>query len=186
MPIRLRHPRMTMVSALVLTGALLMGCTSLAPSRSLPTEQQSPLFKAPTHSAATATPSASPIPADATSEPTQIPDCTNGLEYLADLSIPDGMQLDPNTVFEKEWQVKNSGTCNWNNLYSIRLVSGSAFGANPTQAIVPARNGAEAVVSIEFVAPTEAGKYQATWQAYDPNGEPFGEWLTIEIGVTSP
>jgi hypothetical protein len=180
---RLVHCTKTLAAALAIISALLVGCASIPPSRSVPTEQQNPLFKAPTLAAPTAT--ATPKP-NATAEPTQIPNCVNDLEYVADLTIPDGTLLDPRTAFEKEWQVKNNGTCNWNNTYTLRLISGDALGADPTQALIPARNGTTVVLRIEFTAPTEAGVYEATWQAYGSDGEAFGEWLTIEIRVTTP
>ena len=173
----------TLASALVCTSALLIGCASLLPSRTMPTEQQDPLFKAPTLTAPTATATSKP---NATPEPTQIPNCVNDLEYLADLTIPDGTLLDPNTTFEKEWQVKNNGTCNWNDTYTLRLSSGDGLGADPSQALAPARNGTDVIIRIEFIAPSEPGVYEATWQAYGPDGVAFGEWLTIKIRVTTP
>jgi len=185
--IRFFDHKAALITTLICFSVVISACGYLPPTRSLPTEQQSELFKAPTREVAgAATGTSQPSAVNTTPEPTQIPNCTNGLDYIADLSIPDGTQLNPNTVFEKEWQVKNSGTCNWNNTYTLRLISGDAMGADPTQAMVPARNGMEAVLRIEFTAPAEAGKYTATWQAYGPDGEAFGEWLTIEIGVTSP
>lgn len=173
-------------TTLVCASVVLSACGYLPPSRNLPAELQSEPFKAPAragNNVATAT--LTPV-VNATPEPTQIPNCTNDLEYLADLSIPDGTQLDPDTVFEKEWKVVNTGTCNWNNAYTLRLIAGDPLGADPSQVMVPARNGAETVLRIEFTAPTESGKYTATWQAFGPDGVAFGEWLTIEIGVTTP
>ncbi len=163
---------------------LLSACGYLPPSRSLPPEQQSPLFKAP---APVNEPTATQFSeVKSTPEPTQIPDCTNDLEYVADLTVPDGTQFNPGAVIEKEWKVKNNGTCNWNNTYTLRLISGSELGADKTQALIPARNGTEAIVQIEFITPQEPGRYEATWQAYGPDGEAFGEWLSISIAVTTP
>jgi hypothetical protein len=36
-----------------------------------------------------------------------------------------------------------------------------------------------------FTAPTEPGAYQFTWQAYDSQGKPFGDPLSIQIVVAS-
>ena len=69
------------------------------------------------------------------------------------------------------------------------LVTGRFFdvlGVEPVLALVPARNGTEAVISIEFTTPADPGRYSATWRAHGPAGEPFGEWFTIEIAVTTP
>jgi len=87
--------------------------------------------------------------------------CTNNLEFIEDLSIPDGTQLAPSREIVKEWKVRNSGTCNWNADYSVRLISGDALGAQPLLALVPARYGTEAVISIAFTTPSEPGRYSA-------------------------
>jgi hypothetical protein len=50
-------------------------------------------------------------------------------------------------------------------------------------ALYPARSGAKANIRLLFTAPTEPGVYQNTWQAYDPQGQPFGDPLSIQIVV---
>lgn len=176
--------RKLLIGTIVGLTLLLSACGYLPPSRSLPAEKQSPIFKAP---ALMKEPTATlVIEIQATPEPTQIPNCTNDLEYSADLTVPDGTQFDPGVLIEKDWKVKNSGTCNWNNTYTLRLISGSSMGIEPTQALIPARNGTEAVVRIEFIAPQDSGRYEATWQAFGPDGEAFGEWLSVSIVVTTP
>ena len=165
-----------------LAALLLAGCASLPPARPVPTEQQGAPFKAPT---LYASPTA-PLNTGGAGEPTQVANCTNNLEFIEDLSIPDGTQLAPSREIVKEWKVRNSGTCNWNADYSVRLISGDALGAQPLLALVPARYGTEAVISITFTTPAEPGRYSATWRAHGPDGEPFGEWFTIELAVTSP
>lgn len=162
---------------------LLAGCGSLPPARPVPTEQQAPPFKAPT---LYASPTAAAPAQGGSGEPTQVANCTNDLDFIEDLSIPDGTQLAPAKKIVKEWKVRNSGTCNWNADYSVRLISGDALGVEPLLALVPARYGTEAVVSIAFTTPSEPGRYSATWRAHGPDGAPFGEWFTIEIVVTSP
>jgi len=160
---------------------LLSGCGFLRPDRPLPLENQSGVFKAPT-----------PLPTAALPEPVstpqsaQIENCTNDLVFLDDLTIPDGTQVDPGTVLDKEWKVKNNGTCNWNDTYTVRLVSGSDLGAVSPQALVPARNGTEAVIRISITAPSDPGRYTSTWRAYGADDQPFGEWFSVEIVVTSP
>ena len=60
--------------------------------------------------------------------------------------------------FHKQWQVKNNGTCNWDETYSIKLTAGDRLGASSPQQLVPARGGSEAVIQIQFTAPAEAGQ----------------------------
>ena len=41
------------------------------------------------------------------------------------------------------------------------------------------------IIRIVFTAPTEPGKYTSTWQAYGPDGQPFGDYISILINVKS-
>ncbi len=155
------------------------GCAALRPSRPVPDAEQPPLFIAPT---------LIPLP---TTTPTQDSnaqpaDCTNNLSYLKDLTIPDGSVIQAGTTIQKQWQVKNSGSCNWNSTYTIQLISGEGMGAASPQSIVPARGGAEGIITIAFIAPDQAGNYTSTWQAFDPAGHAFGDFFSIQINVSAP
>ena len=116
-------------------------------------------------------------------ETTPTPACTPDLAFLDDLTIPDGALVGPEMELDKRWQVENSGTCNWDAGYRLKLIAGPDMGAAPEQALYPARSGSQAPVRILFVAPEEAGVYRSAWQAFDPRGEPFGDPIFIEILV---
>ena len=167
--------------AVVLLAVALAACSKLRPSRPLQSETQASVFVAPSLA-----PTITPTVKVEHSGPTQIPGCTNYLTYLSDLSVPDGTHFAGGTKMEKQWQVKNSGTCNWTDGYTIQLVGGEAMGARETQDLVPARGGAEAVVQIDFVAPRTPGEYNSSWQAFDPDGKPFGDKVFIQIIVNEP
>lgn len=166
------------------TFVLLVGCKSIGLTRTVPVDGQSPLFVAPTFQP-TSNPQGieSGIPAEGN---TLQAACIDQLQWLYDLSIPDGSQVASGSILEKQWQVKNTGTCNWDGTYSIRLTAGEKMGAASPQQLVPARGGSEAVVQIQFVAPAEPGRYRSAWQAHNPAGQPFGDPIFIEIVVTSP
>ena len=115
--------------------------------------------------------------------PTSTPFCTPGLAYQADLSIPDGTVVAPGASLDKRWQVLNSGTCNWDERYRIKLVAGPAMGSAAELALYPARSGALADIRLLFSAPQEPGAYRSAWQAHDPNGQPFGDPIFIDIIV---
>jgi hypothetical protein len=104
--------------------------------------------------------------------------------FLSDLSIPDGTAVTPGATLDKRWEVENSGSCNWDRSYSLRLVAGQEMGAGEQQALYPARSGTTAVIRILFTAPKEAGVYRSAWQAYGPGGEAFGDSIFIEVEVT--
>ena len=75
----------------------------------------------------------------------------------------------PNSSLDKRWEVENSGTCNWDERYHLRLIGGPDLGANPVQPLFPARSGSTATIRIEMTAPAKAGSYRSAWQAYNPN-----------------
>ena len=115
--------------------------------------------------------------------PTPTPPCTDSLTFVQDLTIPDGTTVAPGASIDKQWLVTNSGTCNWDARYRLKLISGDAMGAASEQALYPARAGAQATLELLFSAPQEAGTYQSGWQAVGRDGATFGDSITIEIVV---
>lgn len=119
----------------------------------------------------------------ATISPTATPPCTDGLAFLEDLTIPDGTVVSPGASVDKRWQVQNNGSCNWDPRYRLKFVGGIEMGAAIEQALFPARAGSQAIIRITFTAPSEPGTYTTAWQAFDPDGEPFGDAIFMEIIV---
>ena len=118
--------------------------------------------------------------------PTPTPECVNNLRFIRDVSIPDGSRFAPGEKLDKRWQVENSGTCNWDGRYRLKLISGTAMEAAPEVALHPARAGTELEVRIQFIAPSQPGTYRSAWQAFSPLGEAFGDPFFIEIVVLPP
>ncbi|MBE0695427.1 MAG: hypothetical protein IH586_00735 [Anaerolineaceae bacterium] len=159
---------------------LLAGCTP-AFTRTTPQNSttQTPFFRPP---AAQILPTATVIEAiEILSTPTIT--CKDQLKFLSDLTIPDGTVVAPDSTLDKRWEVENSGNCNWDEKYRVRLIAGPELSAQKEQALYPARSGTRAVIRFIFKAPLETGSYRSAWQAYDPNGEPFGDPFFIDIIV---
>ena len=123
-----------------------------------------------------------------TAEPlaTPTPVCTPYLTYTSDLSFPDGTIVEPGQSLDKRWQVENSGSCNWDHRYRLKLVAGPNLGASIDQALFPARSNTQTIIRVTFTAPDESGIQRSAWQAHDPQGEPFGDPIFIEIAVQEP
>ncbi|MBW8011601.1 MAG: hypothetical protein FVQ83_10235 [Chloroflexi bacterium] len=132
-------------------------------------------------------PQSSPVivetPTGTVIENTAVPDCTDDLVFIDDVTIPDGTTFGPGAQIDKSWLVSNAGTCNWGNGYTLRLSAGPNMGASAEHALVPARSGSETEIGITFTAPTAPGDYLSKWQAFNPAGEPFGEEFFIDITV---
>lgn len=156
------------------------GCNAIRPIRPAPNPDSTP-FLAPTR-AATALPS--DVAADPGSlRPTPAPPCADALSFLADLTIPDGSEVAAGATMDKRWEVENTGSCNWMEGYTLRLIAGADLGANPQQALFPARSGTRATIRLIFQAPIEPGAYRSAWQAHSPAGEPFGDPIFIDFTV---
>jgi hypothetical protein len=156
------------------TAALLSACGEQA------AVNETEYFIPPTLShAATEIPLATPTEI----QPTPTEFCENDLTFVEDITYPDNTEVAPGTVVEKVWLVQNSGTCNWDANYRVRFVEGTNMEALLEQALYPARSGGEARIEITFIAPDQPGINYSTWQAYTPDGEPFGDQFYVQIVV---
>ncbi len=161
-------------------GLIAQGCTGFF-DRPVPGHEETPFFLPPTRIPPQAQPAVNP-PAGSTAPPAL--NCEDHLTYLSDLTIPDGSQVQPGETLDKRWEVRNSGSCNWDKRYSLRLVAGDRLGADEQLALYPARSGTDAVIRILFQAPPNPGSYRSAWQAFCPAGEPFGDPIYLDIEVT--
>ncbi len=177
--------------AVILTFSLLLGLSACAPEPGIATPYRPPTLQAtlppriqPTFSGSLpqVQPEAATLPGE-TPVPTSTPDCTDILSYLEDLTIEDGAQVPPDSTIDKRWLVENTGSCNWDSRYRLRLVEGDALGAAADQALYPARAGTQFALRIVFTAPSEPGTYTTIWQAIAPDGTPFGDTFYMEIVV---
>lgn len=146
-------------------------------------------FKPPTIEARATPPGlavSQPTPTSPEVHPTTTPACIDSLTFLEDITIPDGTIVNTGDLLDKRWLIKNSGGCNWDEEYRMKLVSGPDLSVPVEQALYPARSGFEATLRIVFTAPQEPGYYQSAWQAFNPEDVPFGDPFFIEVQVETP
>lgn len=100
-----------------------------------------------------------------------------------DVTVPDDTVMQPGQTFTKIWRLENAGTCTWTNQYSVTYFSGEQMGA-PVN--VPLRGdvkpGQTVDITVDMVAPIQAGKYQGNWKLRNASSVLFG----IGPGGTSP
>lgn len=128
----------------------------------------------------TVSPSALPVPCDRAS-------------FVADVTIPDGTVMGPNTTFIKTWRLKNDGSCTWTTAYKLFFITGDAMNA---PASVPLTGnvapGQEVDLSVTFKAPATSGTYKSNWKLQNASGATFGLgnenqafYVTINVGATA-
>jgi len=150
-----------MITALMFA---LQGCVFTPPQQIPSPASESPLFLPPTSPPLQTETS----PASQPLQPTPTLPCVDSLTFISDLTIPDGSVIQAGASIDKRWEVENSGTCNWESGYTLRLIAGDELGAGTQQTLIPARSGTRTVIRILFQAPTEPGNYRSAWQAYNP------------------
>jgi hypothetical protein len=166
--------------AVLLALALASACTPQNTSTPFRPPTQPP----PTKALSTTTPIpalyTAAAPATATATATEGP-CTNNLEFVQDVTVPDGTSISFGASIDKQWLVKNSGTCNWDSTYRLKWIGGDPLGAAQEQVIYPARAGTQITLRIVFTAPTVEGTFESAWQAYGPDGIAFGDQVFMKI-----
>jgi hypothetical protein len=121
--------------------------------------------------------------ATGTPSPTPAGPCTNNAHFVADVTVPDGTAFQPGQPIDKQWRVRNTGTCDWGADYRLVLVSGNALGAPSEVALYPAKGGSEAILELDMVAPADPGAYTGRWQARSPTAKLFGDRIFVTINV---
>jgi len=114
-------------------------------------------------------------------------------QYVADVTVPDGTSMAPNTAFKKTWRLKNIGTCAWNSGdVSLIFANGERMNAAASLALPTTVNPGQTVdVTVDMTAPAAAGHYFGYWKFKSNSGGEFGIGSTaqktfwVEINVNS-
>lgn len=128
---------------------------------------------------ATATSTSAPPTVTPTSQPTLVPTpvaCTDAATFIADVTVPDDSQVTANAGFVKTWRIRNSGTCTWDNRYSLVNTGGTLLGASSPSFPLPGTvaPGQTVDLSVSLVAPALDGYYLGEWKLSNPQGTQFG------------
>jgi heat shock protein HslJ len=132
-----------------------------------------------------------PTPAP-TSTPGPGADCVDGLALIQHLGFDDQNMstppdMEPGQAFSKGWQVKNTGTCTWDNGYQLVYAGGNhpaaGMSGQPVAIQGQVAPGATYDLYVNLIAPLRPGTYQGFWQVENKTGQAFGERLPVGILV---
>ncbi|MEA3375394.1 MAG: NBR1-Ig-like domain-containing protein [Chloroflexota bacterium] len=137
-------------------------------------------------SATQAAPSETPPP-PATEEagPTEPGDdgCTLDAGWVADVTVPDDAEFDPDEDFVKTWRIRNKGTCEWEAGTEAVFVSGDQLDAPDSVPVGTVAPGSTTDISVNMTAPSEPGTYRGNWQLQAPDDTRFGSVFYVRIVV---
>lgn len=100
----------------------------------------------------------------------------------------DVAHVSPGQNFKKSWLVRNDSSTPWPEEVSLVPVSRNCedLASPPVAAVVgTVAPGEEAEVSVDLVAPLQAGMYEGFWRAFG-EGRRFGQRLWANVLVVSP
>jgi len=114
----------------------------------------------------------------------------NQVQFVSDLTVPDGTAFAPGTAFTKTWRLKNIGTCTWTTAYHLVWAGGDALGG-PASLLIPATvaPGRTLDVSVKLTAPATGGNYKGLWMLRNASNVQFGIgasgtdpfWVSISV-----
>ena len=106
--------------------------------------------------------------------------------YVADITIPDGTDLEPGEAFVKTWRIKNAGTTTWTTSYTLVFIDGQQMG-NITQVALKSNvaPGETVDISVDLVAPSVAGTYTAYWKMLNAAAQFFNDPVYVQIDVVT-
>jgi len=100
---------------------------------------------------------------------------------VADVTIPNGTEMEPGDEFTKTWKIENTGTCKWKEDFRIQYVGGNLFGSDTTKIRRIVRDGETVNISLKMTAPNGSGVATSSWQIADESGNAFGQVFTVQI-----
>ncbi|HEX6270906.1 MAG TPA: NBR1-Ig-like domain-containing protein [Anaerolineales bacterium] len=135
------------------------------------------------------------VPAAMLPSPASAQTVCDRAQFIADVTVPDGMRFDPGATFTKTWRLRNIGTCTWTKSYTMVFDSGTQMGTTtsvPFHQDVPP--GGSIDLSVEMTAPNTAGHYIGYWKFKNASGTVFGIgvganrpwWVEINVTGTAP
>ena len=137
----------------------------------------------------TPTPTNTPGPVTVTVPPSYC----DRVQFVRDVTVPDGTMFTPGQTFTKTWRLKNVGSCAWSTSYQLVFFSGQQMSAPGSVAFTQnVAVGQTVDISVNMTAPATAGSYRGYWMFKNASGTLFGigaqgnkPWW-VDIKVSGP
>jgi len=114
-------------------------------------------------------------------------ECNNNV-FEGDVTIPDGSIIQGGINFQKVWKIRNTGTCTWDEGYSLVYIGGSSPDLDPytfefkksSDFVSP---GEAIDIGINLTTPCTIGLFEGHWRMRNDQGFYFGTILSVYVEV---
>jgi hypothetical protein len=105
-------------------------------------------------------------------------------ELVGDVTVPDGTPFTAGAAFRKTWRIKNVGESTWTTKYALVYIDGARMEA-PDLVRLPTevKPGEMVDISVDLVAPGDAGLYRGYWKMLTSQGYFFDDSFYVEVEV---
>jgi len=108
-------------------------------------------------------------------------------KFIADITIPDGMTVEPEAKLNKIWRVKNKGSTAWpSSVFLVHIGGAKLTNSDSFKLEYDVQPDQEVELSLPITAPKTPGRYISFMRLQLPNGTFFGDRLWTDIVVTAP
>jgi hypothetical protein len=105
--------------------------------------------------------------------------------FVADITYPDGTVVNDDAWLAKAWSVQNTGTCAWDDGFSLQPVTGNAKGewVIDEKTIKKVEPGEIVNIEIHIKTPSKEGEWGGCWRMRGDDGYYFGTFLCLLVMV---
>ncbi len=167
-------------TAAVQTGAALTVQAALTSAGPASSSTPAPFPTVPTATPTVASPTSAPAASATTA--------CDAAGFVADVTYPDGTEVNAGDNFTKTWRFRNVGSCSWTPSYALVFTGGDAMAGPAAQSLAGNVNPGQTVdLSVSLTAPATDGDYTGNWGIRNAAGVIFSKfWVKITVGATSP
>ena len=118
----------------------------------------------------------------------------DAMQFLRDVTYPDGSLVTRNNTFVKIWRIKNIGTCSWTPSYALVFTDGDHMGGPSAVALSGNVDPGETIeIGVTLTAPNKDGNYRGYWKLRNASGVLFGFgaqadtafWVDVKVTGTA-
>jgi len=105
--------------------------------------------------------------------------------FVSDVSVEDGIYLNPGQSFVKIWKMRNEGSAAWSEGTRLIFVGGDKLSSADAIRVPPIEPGAEIDIAVDMIAPSKPGRYVSYWRLATVDGVRFGQRVWTDVVVSS-